>query len=226
MNDRWDLSYLYKGFDDETFRRDLASLEEETKKLQAILDDESLSPKDRLEKYLEEDEKFSARVDALANFIMCTQAVDASNEAADAANDQLMTAYGHDNTATSDSILGVKYIVTDRTYPVHGAYEKVSEGDMDVYRNPYALTLAVGCDNFDVSGISDLVKNRPDMKMPHVPDVDAFALQEDIYSRILGKEVSIFNRSQVQAGEMYQTEDKYNIDYNKNNNKKKCPRSS
>ncbi len=129
-------------------------------------------------------------------------------------DDQLMTAYGHDNTATSDSILGVKYIVTDGTYPVHGAYEKVSEGDMDVYRNPYALTLAVGCDNFDVSGISDLVKNRPDMKMPHVPDVDAFALQEDIYSRILGKEVSIFNRSQVQAGEMYQTEDKYNIDYN------------
>ena len=45
MNDRWDLSYLYKGFDDETFRRDLSSLEEETKRLQAILDDDSLPPK-------------------------------------------------------------------------------------------------------------------------------------------------------------------------------------
>ena len=33
MNDRWDLSYLYKGFEDETFRRDLGSLEEEAKKL-------------------------------------------------------------------------------------------------------------------------------------------------------------------------------------------------
>ena len=93
MNDRWDLSYLYKGFDDENFRRDLASLEDETKRLQAMLDDDSLPPKERLEKYLDEDEKFSARVDALANFIMCTQAVDATNEAADAANDQLMTAF-------------------------------------------------------------------------------------------------------------------------------------
>ena len=93
MNDRWDLSYLYKGFEDETFRRDLASLEDETKRLKAILDDESLSPKNRLEKYLDEDEKFSARVDALANFIMCTQAADATNEAADAVNDQLMNAF-------------------------------------------------------------------------------------------------------------------------------------
>ena len=93
MNDRWDLSYLYKGFDDENFRRDLASLEDETKKLQAILDDDSLPPKERLEKYLDEDEKFSARVDALANFIMCTQAVDATNEAANAANDQLEVAF-------------------------------------------------------------------------------------------------------------------------------------
>ena len=93
MNDRWDLSYLYKGFDDENFLRDLASLEDETKKLQAILDDDSLPPKERLEKYLDEDEKFSARVDALANFIMCTQAVDATNEAANAANDQLEVAF-------------------------------------------------------------------------------------------------------------------------------------
>ena len=93
MNDRWDLSFLYKGFDDETFRRDLGSLEGETKKLQAILDDESLPPKERLEKYLDAEEAFSARVDALANFIMCTQAVDATNEAADAANDQLMNAF-------------------------------------------------------------------------------------------------------------------------------------
>ncbi len=128
-------------------------------------------------------------------------------------DDQLMTAYGHDNTATSDSILGVKYIVSDGTYPVHDSYEKLSEGSRDVYRNPYALTLAVGCDNFDVTGISDPVKNSPDMKMPHVPDIDAFALQEDIYSRILGKDVSIFVDSDVQAGEMYQVEDKYNIDY-------------
>ena len=93
MNDRWDLSFLYKGFDDETFRRDLGSLEGETKKLQAILDDESLPPKERLEKYLDAEEAFSARVDALANFIMYTQAVDATNEAADAANDQLMNAF-------------------------------------------------------------------------------------------------------------------------------------
>ncbi len=93
MNDRWDLSYLYQGFEDEAFRRDLASLTQDVEKLQALLADESVPPQDRLEQYLEGDEKLSAKVDALANFVQCTLAVDATNAAACAADDQLMTAF-------------------------------------------------------------------------------------------------------------------------------------
>ena len=93
MNDRWDLSYLYKDFEDESFKKDLTSLPEEVEHLQTILADESLSPKDSLEQFMDGNEKLSAKVDALANFIMCTLAVDATNAAACAANDQLESAF-------------------------------------------------------------------------------------------------------------------------------------
>lgn len=91
--DRWDLSCLYPDFDDETFKADLASLPAEAEKCQALLKDESLSPAERLEKLAEVNEKISAKVDRLANFIQCTQAVDATNEKANAAMDQLMMAF-------------------------------------------------------------------------------------------------------------------------------------
>lgn len=93
MNDRWDLSYLYKGFDDEAFRRDLESLPQEVERLQALIADESLTPLKKLECFQEEEDKLSARVDALMNFTMCTLAVDATNAEACAADDQLMTAF-------------------------------------------------------------------------------------------------------------------------------------
>ncbi len=93
MNDRWDLSYLYQGFEDEAFRNDLDSLTGDVEKLQALLSDESIPPRERLEQFLDADEKLSAKVDALANFIMCTLAVDATNAAACAANDQLEAAF-------------------------------------------------------------------------------------------------------------------------------------
>ena len=93
MNDRWDLSYLYKGFDDEALKKDLASLPLEVERLKALLSDDSLSPVDCLERFLDENEKLSARVDGLANFIMCTLAVDATNADACAANDQLEVAF-------------------------------------------------------------------------------------------------------------------------------------
>ena len=92
-SDRWDLSYLYRGFDDEAFRTDLASLPAEADALQAILKDPSLTPAARLEKLAAANEELSAKVDRLANFIQCTQAVDASNEQANAAMDQLMMAF-------------------------------------------------------------------------------------------------------------------------------------
>ena len=93
MNDRWDLSYLYKSFEDEAFRRDLSSLPEEAARLQALLADASLSSLEKLERFQEEEEKLSAKVDALMNYTQCTLAVDATNTAACAADDQLMSAF-------------------------------------------------------------------------------------------------------------------------------------
>ena len=91
--DRWDLSYLYKGFDDEQFKSDLASLKEEAKKAITILEDSSVSRAVRIERAVTHSERVSAKVDRLANFIQCTLSVDAQNEAANAAMDQLMVAF-------------------------------------------------------------------------------------------------------------------------------------
>ena len=49
MNDRWDLSYLYKSFDEDAFRNDLASLKEDAESGMAQLQDASLSPRVKLE---------------------------------------------------------------------------------------------------------------------------------------------------------------------------------
>ena len=93
MNDRWDLSYLYSGFDDENFKNDLASLAGEAEKLTEGLQNEDLPAAQLLENAVRGYEAISAKVDKLGNFISCTQAVDATNEAANAAMDQLMMAY-------------------------------------------------------------------------------------------------------------------------------------
>ena len=49
MNDRWDLSYLYSGFDDENFKNDLASLAGEAEKLTETLRNEDLPAAQLLE---------------------------------------------------------------------------------------------------------------------------------------------------------------------------------
>ena len=93
MNDRWDLSYLYPGFDDEQFKADLASLKGEAEKGIALLKDASLSRLEILEQSVIHSEEVSAKVDRLANFVYCTSSVDATNEKADAAMDQLSVAF-------------------------------------------------------------------------------------------------------------------------------------
>ena len=40
--DRWDLSYLYTGFEDEAFRQDLDSLRQDGEAIKALLADETL----------------------------------------------------------------------------------------------------------------------------------------------------------------------------------------
>ena len=49
-NDRWDLSYLYAGFEDEAFQRDLKSLKADGEALSALLADGMLTEKEKLEK--------------------------------------------------------------------------------------------------------------------------------------------------------------------------------
>ena len=91
--DRWDLSYLYKGFDDEQFKSDLASLKEEAQKGITLLQDSSVSRAARIEMAVTHSESVNAKVDRLVNFIQCTLSVDAKNETANAAMDQLMVAF-------------------------------------------------------------------------------------------------------------------------------------
>ncbi len=101
-------------------------------------------------------------------------------------DDSLYTDYGHDNTETADSLLGVKYIMSDGSLgkEIHPNYEKVTEGDVSVYRNPYALPLAVGVYR-EMSGES----------------MDPFALQEEIYGRLSGEQADLFIPADVQYTE-------------------------
>lgn len=128
-------------------------------------------------------------------------------------DNELYTHYGHDNTATADSLLGVKYVMTDGQYPVRDTYELIKDGEVKVYQNPYALSVAVATDGFDLNGISDDSKKRPSVSLPHVPKVDAFALQEDVYSRLLGREVDIFDECEVTVDGLNERDGKYVYDY-------------
>ena len=89
-NGRWDLSYLYDGFEDEAFRRDLESLREDGERIRGILDG-TADRKTLLEQLAEVSEDLSCRMDRLGNYIWCTLAVDAMNPQAGAAMDQLMS---------------------------------------------------------------------------------------------------------------------------------------
>ena len=91
--DRWDLSYLYPDFDDAQFKADLASLQEIAKGFTSLLQDSSLTRLARLEQAVALYEQIGEKLDRLNNFIQCTLAVDATNEKANTAYDQLMVAY-------------------------------------------------------------------------------------------------------------------------------------
>ena len=78
MNPNWDLSYLYKGFDDPAFLADLKRFPEEIKVEQAILDSGD-DPQTKLEKLTDQQEVLGALSDRLSSFCSLTQAVDANN---------------------------------------------------------------------------------------------------------------------------------------------------
>ena len=83
MDGKWDLSYLYKSFEDEAFLADLARLPEMIRAQQAILEDSSLTHLTRLEKLADSIQELSALADKVGSYIFLTVAVDAGNTTAD-----------------------------------------------------------------------------------------------------------------------------------------------
>lgn len=97
-------------------------------------------------------------------------------------DDGLYTDYGYDNTQTADSILGVKYLLTDASHAgrMHKSYELVVDGDIQAYRNPYALPIGIGVYR-EMSGEC----------------MDPFSFQEEIYTRLAGELIEIFEPADV-----------------------------
>lgn len=81
MNGQWDLSFLYKGFDDEAFAADLASLPEDIKAYAALLDND-MDDLTRLEALLDAGKAMSEKQRRLGSFIRMTLSVDAGNKSA------------------------------------------------------------------------------------------------------------------------------------------------
>ena len=88
MKNTWDLSFLYKGFEDEAFQADLKRLPEAIAKEKAILESE-LPVQEKLEKLMDASEALSALFDRLFSFAGLTLATDANNGTAQQYEDKL-----------------------------------------------------------------------------------------------------------------------------------------
>lgn len=100
-------------------------------------------------------------------------------------DDTLYTNYGADNTKLADSILGIKYLISDGSVTVHSDYSKKSSETAEmIYENPYALPIAVGVHNYEL----------PNDK---VLEMNPFDLQEDIYQRLLNHDIDVFRDADV-----------------------------
>ncbi len=127
--------------------------------------------------------------------------------------DGLYVNYGRDNTETADSLLGIRYHITGSGDKSHHDYVKIYDEEKVVYENPYALPISIETEDYDLSGISDPEENIPDNGMSHVPIADAFTLQEEIYGRLLKREVNIFTKAEVRKSDLEETEGKYSYFY-------------
>ncbi len=88
----WDLSYLYRGFDDPAFAADLAKLPELNAAMERAAQAE-LPPREKLEGLLAADDALSATLDRLGSFCQLTLSVDATSETAAQYLDKVMLAY-------------------------------------------------------------------------------------------------------------------------------------
>lgn len=91
-------------------------------------------------------------------------------------DDGLYTEYGHDNTMTADSLLGIRYLIGADGY--RDDYQKLSDGEYSLYKNPYSLSVA------------SLVDGKPELY-----DGNPFKLQEKMYSNITGEDTHIFDNA-------------------------------
>ena len=89
MKNTWDLSYLYKSFEDEAFAADLARCPAMLDQQQALLDDASLDALTKLEQLVTLDEEISALSDRVYSFVSMTLATDANNGPAQQYADKL-----------------------------------------------------------------------------------------------------------------------------------------
>jgi uncharacterized membrane protein YfhO len=128
-------------------------------------------------------------------------------------DDGLFTSYGHDNTVAADSLLGIRYVLNDGTYPSHHIYNKIYEGDTRVYGNPYALPVAIETTGYDLSGITGPEGEEPCTSMEHVPAGNPFVVQEEMYSRLLGKEISLFRNADYTGTELMSDGKSYYHEY-------------
>ena len=102
MEHTWDLSFLYKSFEDEAFLADVARWPEMIAEQKALLESD-LDDQEKLEKLFALDEDMSALVDRLYNFSGLTLAADASNSAAQQYEDKLAL-IGNDASLVSSAI--------------------------------------------------------------------------------------------------------------------------
>lgn len=98
--------------------------------------------------------------------------------------------YSHHNTVAADSLLGVKYVLSDGSILANNSYELISDDEEKIYRNPYALGVAVSTVGYDI--------NRAVIR-----DNNPFKLQEQMYSDMLGECVHIFDEAKVSYADSY-----------------------
>ena len=100
-------------------------------------------------------------------------------------DDGLYTEFGHDNTCSAESILGIKYLIGAGDY--RAGYEKLTEGEYGLYLNPYVLSSANVMD-------SNYALN----------DAEPFELQEKIYGDLTGGEAHIFENDIIWSQLFYE----------------------
>lgn len=86
---------------------------------------------------------------------------------------------------SSDSLLGVKYLLADRAYPGWERIETIGEyNGKKAYKNPYALSLGIVIPKPEIENLED---NNP------------FLYQNKLFSSLLGYDISLFHKANAET---------------------------